>query len=106
MLFLGNKKRNEISTNILYVECECGTHLVEFISDEDDTEVYINFYTDNFYSKQTESFFSRWKSKIKYIWYVLKGRQYVLEEIVIDKKDINLLIDGLKKIQKQEVKQQ
>ena len=104
MVLSGEEKVQDAKVYKVFVECECGTHLIEFLGFEDDTEAYINFYTDNFYGKQKENIFKRIYTKLKRIWYIMRDRQYVFEEIVIAQKDIDEIIKGLQQIKIQEVK--
>lgn len=104
MIFFGQQKINQSKESKIYLECECGTHLMQIVSFDDDPDIYINFYTDNFYAQQKENIFKRMWNKLKHIWYIITNKQYVFEEIVVQKKDIDKLVNALQKIETQEVK--
>lgn len=75
-----------ITGNKVNVECECQEHILR-ISKMDFGEYAISVLTDNFSAKQDKKFFAKLKYKLKYIWYILIGREYVLDEIIITEKD-------------------
>lgn len=101
VFFKKGKINNSVKCKTL-VECECGTHLVQFFTFDDEDEVYIDFYTDNFSSKQ-HPIRNKLKTKFKMIWQALRGKEYTVEEIVITKDDAKELISALQKSIEQEV---
>ena len=85
---------------IAYIRCDCGTHGIQLqkITFKEDTlpsDIYITFYTDSYYYKQT-SFLKRWKTKIAKIFLILRGKEYkVDDELVLSQNDLEKLISTL-----------
>lgn len=82
----------------ILVDCDCKREIVRIIKykDEYSEEYYIEVCEPHFYSKQDKGFWQKIKFKIKYIWYILIGREYVIEQIVLSKDHIEQLIEALK----------
>ena len=94
MIYKGSKSKEE---NSIIVECECSTHSMKITSFEEDSEVCISMFKDNFYGKQN-SIVKIILNRIKLAWRMLRGKEYYLEEIIIDKKDLTKLINTLQKM--------
>lgn len=96
-------KKNEEKE--ILVECSCGTHLIKIASFNDESEVFFEIWASNFYTKQKEPLYIRIWNRLKLIWYAIRGKEYRLEDFVLDKSDVNELIKALQEINnKQEVK--
>lgn len=74
------------------VECECGCSILKFVKDEDGY-IYIENYSSLFYERQ-ESAFLILKKKLKFIWFILIGKEFSLYDLVITGKED---IDNFKK---------
>lgn len=80
---------------ILFAQCDCvGNHGILLEKYEDDDEIYLSILNNSFSFKQ-ESFWEKLKIKAKMIWYILIGKEYRLEEIVIDSSNLDDLIKNL-----------
>lgn len=86
-----------IKDNSIIIECDCNTHSIKLVKG-DENEYYLNEYVHTFYSKQDKTFFNKLKFKLKYIWYILRGKDYLLEEVCLTHKDMTEIIDGVKAI--------
>ncbi len=77
-----------------------GTHgiklqKVTFKEDNLPSDIYITFYTDSCYYKQT-GFLKRWKAKIAKIFLILRGREYRIDdELLLSQNDLEKLISAL-----------
>lgn len=74
------------------VECECGCSVLRFVKDEDGY-IYVESYSSLFYERQ-ESAFSILKKKLKFIWFILIGKEFSLYDLVITGKED---VDNFKK---------
>ncbi len=75
---------------ILDCDCHCGNG-VKVIVDKylDQSEIYISFYSSNFYNRQ-RSIFSQIMERFKLCFKVLSGGDYYLHDIVLqDKKRVD-----------------
>lgn len=106
MIYTGRNKVGESDEDTIIVDCKCGTHLIKITSFNNEPEVYIGMWSSNFCTKQKAPLFSRIWDRLKLIWFVISGKEYLLEEIILDKNDVAHLEEALKQIleNKQEVK--
>lgn len=103
---------NEI--NRIETECSCGcsTLRIEKIENFTDEEVVqlnlpqekqydysFQFYISNFYSKQ-DGIFSIIKRRLKLIWYIIRGKEYLFEDLNFTEDQVKELIKNLKDITK------
>lgn len=101
------KEINKIET-----ECSCGCSTlriekIENFTDQEVKDLNINkddqydysfqFYVSNFYNKQ-DGIFSIIKRRLKLIWYTLRGKDYLLEDLIFKKDQIKELIKDLEDI--------
>lgn len=93
----------------ILVECICGCGLlkinkIEVYSDEElerlklgksnKYEYSLQYLTDTFSSKQHGLIYTI-KHRIKLIWNIVRGKEYLLEEILLDQDQIDILIKKL-----------
>ena len=106
MLFRVKQNIHNTEEKEILIECSCGTHLIKISSFDDESEVFFEIWASNFYTKQKESLHIRFLHRLKLIWYAIRGKEYRLEDFVLDKNDINELISALQEVNcnKQEVK--
>lgn len=76
--------------NKMTIECDCGTHLVR-VEKLDKNEYYVSIFEDTFYSKQNKGIWKKIKYKAKYIWHILVGKEYRLEQLCLTDKDMEEL---------------
>lgn len=92
----------------ILVECECGLETMRVIKykeqDTDIEEYYVEFLAPHFYTKQEKLFWQKIKFKIKYIWYILTGKDYLMEQIVLDRYNVEQLIQALQELKDLEEK--
>lgn len=80
----------------LLVGCSANCHALELITwnleqGEQFKEVFITSLTLDFYSKQDGLFSNLWK-RVKAAWYMLRGKEYLLTELLItDPEDLEKL---------------
>lgn len=82
------------------VKCDCGCHGIEIMRIVGDDNIYISPYTDNFYSKQNKGLFKTIVNRIKNAWKMICGKEYQLEELVVNLEETDELINALQKIRK------
>jgi hypothetical protein len=106
MVALGSEPFNNSIEREVIIECGCGTHSIKIHSFDDESMLYLEMWTSNFYSKQKASIFRRIYDRLKRTWQTIRGKDYLLEDIVINKEDLDKLISALQEIRdnKQEVK--
>lgn len=86
--------------SVIVFNCNCGCdeeiHIKRFSGDDD---YYLSIHESKFYSKQN-GLFKTIKSRIKSAWRVLRGKDYLLCDLVLNKHEIKVLIEKLQEIQK------
>lgn len=63
--------------------CTCGCHLIRFEKWTDDDDSFMEVYENSFYSKQD----SKVNSYLKRLWSAIRGKEYLLFEIVLSHED-------------------
>ena len=91
-------EKQESKKRDTYIGCSCGTHGIKLTFFDDEDCLYLSIFSDNFYNKQKDTFYIRWKKKIKFIWSIIRGKEYLLEEFVLEQEDIELLLNSLNKV--------
>ena len=82
----------------MMLDCDCGClegirlSVKEF---SDDSFVILSYTNGSFYRGQNESFFSVFKKKMKKIWAIIRNKDYVYSEIVINKTDYSAFCEYL-----------
>jgi len=81
-------KREDAHTEVnVFVPCVCGREILNlsvFLDKDDDyPTVFISTYIDTFGAYQ-QTGWSIFKEKAKAIWYILIGKRFYLEELVLD----------------------
>ena len=97
----------EDSQDSIFIECNCYTHGIKLTKGEivDDVyEYYISFFVNNYMAKQDKTFWNKLKFKLKYIWYILIGKDYILDEISLDEYDFKKLRDGINTLADKKIK--
>lgn len=74
----------------IIIPCDCGCSIVTIGRDED--FAYIQFYVNSFYAKQ-DGYWKTFKRRLKMIWYIIRGKDYLFE-------DVSISIDKFKKLSK------
>ena len=69
------------------VECSATDHAMSLHLNDDEYLVYLSLFIANYYSKQ-ESWFQRLFERIKIAITALRGREYLFEDIVLDKEAV------------------
>lgn len=73
------KKKNEF-----FIQCNCGCHNGLIFTWEDDVEsLWINVVESKWYSEQ-QGVLKRIKEKLRRLWFVLRGKEYSLFEMVVE----------------------
>jgi len=70
---------------MITVKCECGCSLLK-IEKFDDDLFFLSHYYSSFYNKQAP-IFNRMTEKIKMVWFIITGRDYVLYEIALGREN-------------------
>lgn len=81
--------------------CDCGcddgfSFKFRFEYDDDD-RVYISTLTSGFYAKQ-HGLFDKLKRRIKAAWFMLRGKEYYLHEIMLTKEQWNGFVEAVNKV--------
>jgi len=63
-------------------DCYCNIIAIDFI-DEKDGCLYVSNYVSSFYEKQ--GILSNLANRIKLLWFILRGKEFSLYDVVIDK---------------------
>ncbi len=72
-----------MSESIILLPCVAGDHALQFQVEEEEGYVYVSILIPEFHAHQ-RSFLSRWRERVKLAFTVLRGREYVLEEVILD----------------------
>jgi hypothetical protein len=83
-----------MSQDSIIVECAARDHGLALHLDEEDGWLYLSVYISEFYNKQ-HSCFERWWERVKLAATALLGRDYLLEEIVLEPEAIRELAEFL-----------
>ena len=102
MVISGKTKKEEL----IVVNCDCGCnegiYIIKYKEIGLPNDYYIEIATTKFYSEQ-DKMWTKFKKRLKTIWFAIKGKEYRLCEICITDEDIDNLIKKLKEIKKDEV---
>lgn len=79
----------------VHIPCECGCSIVR-LQDLDDWGYSITFLVDTFSSGQQHSR-SLW-NRLKLAWYAIRGKEYRLHEIIINRSQVQEVINELQKL--------
>lgn len=93
-------------TKLLILNCNCGCdeaiHIKKFIDPEIkelEEEYYLSIHTSKFYSEQ-KSIFRLIGHRIKLAFKMLFGKEYLLNELVLNRSQVDELIKELEEIRK------
>lgn len=68
-----------------YCSCGCGRGLhVSMKFFDADGEVFVDTVTSGFESRQS-GFFGRWRRRLQAAWFMIRGKEYILHEVVLDR---------------------
>lgn len=92
----------------LTVNCECGCEqAISFVRYEEKIDgkpvydYYINFSVGLFYERQ-RGIFKIIKNRLKICWNILRGKEYRLFDVNINKAEINKIISSLEEMKKED----
>ena len=90
--------KEENSATIL-IECDCGCEALKLTKSvwQGETDYYLELIVPAFYSEQ-EGFWSRFKTRAKFIWLVLRGKYHWLTSLTLNKEHLIELRDALNEI--------
>lgn len=77
-------------TNMVVLPCAAGDHALMIQIEEEYGQVYLSVLIPEFYAKQ-RSFLGRWGERLKMAFIILRGREYTLEEVILDREAIRTL---------------
>ncbi|GIU69753.1 MAG: hypothetical protein KatS3mg002_0989 [Candidatus Woesearchaeota archaeon] len=80
--------------NTILLSCSCGCSLLKLERDTSVKLYYLSHYLDSSY--QQKNFYSLLKNKIKLIWLILSGKEYVFWDMIFTKEDLKKLYSFLK----------
>lgn len=80
----------------ILIQCSCGTHLFKIISIDND--YYFEIWASTFCTKQRGNIFQRMSHRLKMIWFAISGKEFRLDDIILEEKDIDELITALQNI--------
>lgn len=97
-MVFNNEDKDE---KIIVVNCDCGCeeeiHIKVF--DQETNVYYLTIHEAKFSSKQN-GIFKTIRNRIKGAWRILRGKEYLLCDILLNKKQLNEFIEKLQNIQK------
>ena len=81
----------------LFVDCSCGCEmgLKLKLGKFEDQYVFLSFVSGNFYKEQGYSIFGVIGSKLKKIWRIIRGKDYVYSDICLSRGDLDELREYL-----------
>jgi bifunctional N-acetylglucosamine-1-phosphate-uridyltransferase/glucosamine-1-phosphate-acetyltransferase GlmU-like protein len=85
--------------NLFNVNCDCGCgngFLVQFLFDTDDDFIGISTVTSGFYSHQNK-FWHRIFRRVRAAWFMLRGKEYYLHDIVLSKENWKRFVETVNK---------
>jgi len=74
-----------------YIRCVCGCHVLIFSKFMDDNSVSLEVYENAFYGKHE----SKFRLYLERLWSAIRGKQYLLFDIVLSPNDAEGLRDAL-----------
>lgn len=94
------EENNEIEKyEEITVPCDCGCSMLHISRDKDNA--YLAFYLNAFYSKQ-EGYWKTFKRRIKMIWYIIRGKDYMFEDVSISIKTFKQLSKDMQNLAKKD----
>lgn len=84
----------------LHIHCTCGCgngFQIMFRFEEDENYAYIDTLTSGFYSEQ-RGIWDTIKRRIKAAWFMLRGQEYRLHEVVLSKDQWNEFVETANKV--------
>ena len=84
--------------NRIDIECDDGCGMLRLERDDWDELpiVYLQYYVPAFYAKQDGILRTIW-NRIKLIWHIAIGKEYLLYEVLVEGNDVPEFEDGLRK---------
>lgn len=90
-------------SNDIYMNCHCGCgqglKVIVEKDNFDDSYVFIEFFSSNFYHTQDMSILNVIKTKLKKIWYIIRNKDYCYSEILLTKVDFDKFRNALNKVE-------
>jgi hypothetical protein len=77
-----------------FTECDCGSEIMHILYDDDDQDLWISFFVNNFFAKQ-EGVLHLFFHRIKLAWLMLTGKEFRFYEIIMNKEKAMELMDWL-----------
>jgi len=77
--------------NKIFIECECGTEIVQLERDQDEgtKNIYMSFY------RYGHSSYSPWKLRFQYIWQIIRKGHPYSDCVILNEKEQSKLIEFL-----------
>ena len=85
--------------NKILIECDCHTHLLQVVYDEEDQEVYVSLFSLGKNGPRYSIF-----DKLRHIWEIIKTGNPYKDQICLNLDEINKLYEFLKQVQMENVK--
>ena len=99
MVVSGETKKEKL----IIMNCDCGCNEGIYVTKYKElglpNDYYITITTSKFYSEQ-DKMWTKFKKRLKMIWFAIRGKEYRLCEICITDNDIDELIKKLENIKK------
>lgn len=83
-------------------DCGCGSelHIQKFKDDcIEDTEYFLSLHSSKWFEEQV-GIFEKIGIRLKRIWYILRGKDYLFMDICMSSSDFNKFIESLQTLQK------
>lgn len=92
-------EKETIKIEKFYLPCECGCSILQFDKYDEDgvPTTYGAHYSLSFYEKQPE-FFQRLKNIFKFLFILMKNKEYIFYNMVIDKDNFESFKEFINKV--------
>ena len=87
--------------NNLVVDCDCGCDegIRIRVGRDDDSYLIVTYLNGNFYRDQNQSFWRVFCKKCKKIWRIIRSKDYIYSEIIMNKDDFKEFKDYINSIE-------
>jgi len=83
----------QMCEHVMFCECGCGNGVV-LKADYEESVLSLQLVSDNFYTRQTNTFIE----KLKSIWFIITGKEYRYFDILINKDELEKFKDFVSKL--------
>lgn len=98
MVFVNSNKDEK--TLIVTCNCHCGQefHISKFL-DSNNPDYSFSSHSNNWYNEQ-DKLFSTIKKRLKRMWFALRGKDYLYQDVCMTKEEFDEFVDKLEELRK------